>query len=197
MSLATSRSLEVAGGWVRKVKSLATIGQGSIQRLAKPSAYRPQGGKPTVCSPLRTRNCRLPVYIECPSRIQTWASRFSGGVPEGTRTADLLIHIAYSPSSTRGPARGRFAGSSGRSTNAVRRLKKVPAVGELTLAVRRGFLFVGTAGKAGKKVRGAMKGKLATSDELARSVSIFGAAFSLLGGHFASKRLAKCTPRSA
>jgi hypothetical protein len=156
MSLATSRSLEVAGGWVRKVKSLASS---EVQRLAKPSAYRPTGrqadgllplGELTLASPSRARNCRLPVYIECASRIQTWESR----VPEGTRTADLLIHIAYVPSSTPGTGRGRFAGSSGRSTNAVRRLKKVPAVGELTLAVRRGFLFVGTAGKAGKNVRG-------------------------------------------
>jgi hypothetical protein len=171
MRLATWPSLEVAGATLRRART-------NLVAFASPS---------------RARNCRLPVYIECASRIQTWESR----VPEGTRTADLLIHIAYVPSSTPGTGRGRFAGSSGRSTNAVRRLKKVPAVGELTLSVRRGFLFVGTAGKAGKNVRGAMKGKLATSDELARSVSIFGAAFLLLGGHFASKRLAKCTPATA
>jgi hypothetical protein len=171
-----SRRGAFAGCEARKVMSPARIGE-----LA-------------LTSPSRARNCRLPVYIECPNRIQTWES----------------VWIA-----------APCAGSSGRWTNAVGEcphhsppsfrlaLQKVPAVGELPLAVRRGFLsrcsedFLCricaapegsrlTAGKAGKKVRGDMKGKLATSDELARSVSIFGAALLLLlGGHFASNRTAR------
>jgi len=58
------------------------------RRLAKPSAYRPQGGKPTVCSPSRTRTYNLPLYI--------------GGLPVGN-TPEC---------STSGTARGRFAGFS-------------------------------------------------------------------------------------
>jgi hypothetical protein len=94
-------------------------------------------GELALTSPSRARNCRLPVYIECPNRIQTWES----------------VWIA-----------APCAGSSGRWTNAVGEcphhsppsfrlaFQKLPAVGELTLAVRRGFLL--TAGKAGKNVRG-------------------------------------------
>ena len=49
-------------------------------------------GERPLASALRIRTCGLPVYIECPNRIQTWES----------------VWIA-----------ARFAGSSGRSTNAV------------------------------------------------------------------------------
>jgi hypothetical protein len=131
---------------------------GAVRRFAKPSVSL---GERALASPRRIRTYRLAVYIECPSRIQTWESvwiaapcagcsaRWTKGVPEGTD----------------------------RVTAAVRRLKKVPAVGELRLAVRRGFLprcsedflcricaapegsrLVATAGKAGKKDRGGCNG---------------------------------------
>jgi hypothetical protein len=112
----------------RKVKSPASIGHGSVQWLAKPSAYRPKGGKPTVCS-LAGLLCYEP-------------SSFVGSL------------ALASPSRTYGlPVDGdrRAVGA----LASVRLLKNVPAVGELTLAMRRGFLFVG---KAGKKVRGGSNG---------------------------------------
>ena len=113
MRLATWPSLEVAGATLRRART-------NLVAFASPS---------------RTQTCRLPVYIECARRIQTWESRWIAAP---------------------------CAGSSGRWTNAVgecphhsppsfrRALEKVPAVGERSLAVRRGFL----SGKAGKKGRG-------------------------------------------
>jgi hypothetical protein len=204
------RSVTVAA---RQVMSLAVS---EVQRLAKPLYFGrdPKAhntgvsslGELALASPSQIRTCRLPLNNECPSRIQTWESGFSGRVPEWTVTITLPVHSG-ARASTRKTASALCAGCTARSTKAVRRLKKVPAVGETPLAVRRGFLFVGTAGKAGKNVRGDMKGKLATSGAHARSVSFFGAAF--LGGHFTPNRTArdeadeirkarttKCTPQS-
>jgi len=96
----------------------------SIQRLAKPSAYRPKGGKPTVCS--LAENFGQHPYA----------------VGELTLASPSRIHHVE----RRAPPPLAFL------------IQNVPAVGEQPLAMRRGFLFVGTAGKAVKKDRGGCNG---------------------------------------
>jgi hypothetical protein len=109
-----------------KVMSLRSS-EGSVQWIAKPSAYRPKGGKPTVCS--LAGNFRQNPYAVGSLALAS-PSRTYGLPVDGDRRAV-----------------GALA--------SVRLLKNVPAVGELTLAMRRGFLFVG---KAGKKDRGGSNG---------------------------------------
>jgi hypothetical protein len=137
-----------------------SIAASRVQRLAKPSVYRPQGGKPTVCSLLLAADSR--VMSLATSRNLEVAGGRARKVMSQPSVRALALSLAKdavgslslaSPSRTYGlPVDGdrRAVGA----LASVRLLKNVPAVGELTLAMRRGFLF---AGKAGKKDRGAMK----------------------------------------
>jgi hypothetical protein len=103
----------------RKAKSLAAfargasfVGGGDLKVTRNLKAHKLE----VTRSASGTRTCGLPVYIECPSRIRTWESRFSPGVPEGTRTPDLLVHSGSGVGAIRATWRARSAGSSARST---------------------------------------------------------------------------------